>query len=288
MQKYLLILIVSAIIRLPYLTTYPPGGPQSIGLRFLTAFAGIVSIILFTALVNKFSHNSRLAFMAGLTFAFMPWHIEQSRVLSEAMWGLSILLFGFYISTLFNNKLMQGATYLMSFVALVVLFPDLVQKELKFIPIEKVLENAFRLTSGEFLFFKNDTFWQGGLRSIGVFLPSMIPAFVIGLGVILRQFHKKYLAHLFVFIALTTLASLNKQFPEGREFFLITPYLALISGFGVYKIFEFLQSANIVKKIVVICYISFILYDYILFFHTYTIHYTNRIRQEFPYAEIDF
>ena len=149
------ILFLSAIIRLSFLETYPPGGPESLGLRMPSAIAGIGSIVLFMIVVGRLTRNKLLTLISGLVLTLNPWHIEQSRVQSEVMLGLVVLLVMLVILLHVKNKIFIALTLCGALLIFYLVYPSfwLFHSIFKLPPLTFYMQNFFKLISIEFIFF---------------------------------------------------------------------------------------------------------------------------------------
>lgn len=288
--RFVLIIVLTSLIRLPYLGTIPPGNVNALWHRLPTALSGILSIILFTLIIKIKLKNNQLALMSGLMLALMPWHIEQSRIFSPVMIVSMVLLM---TVLLWNFVYFKQYKFLIAICALIIIYfvyPSFWLFKLQYnLPnISNYLSNVFKLTSVEFLFYKNDSFWLGGFRTIGTMLISTLPLLLIGIYQIMPKLNKKSRPFIVIFFAILLISAANPFFPEEKEIFLIYPYLALLTGFGVIKLFEQLKSSNRINKIVIIVYLIVLSYEHVWFFHMYSIHYQNRIKNEINFKNINF
>ncbi len=284
------VIILAAISRLVYLGVFPPGGFNSFWLRVPTAVAGTSSIMLLMWLVQRISRNKLLSLVSGFMLTIMPWHIEQSRVYSQAMIGLTVLLLGAIIYTATRMKLLKIIVAVVTGLGFYFVYPQFWIFKLNFkLPIfNDYLGNLFKLVSVEFLFYKNDSFWSGGFRTWGVFLPSFIPIIIVGMLSVFEKIKVRHWNYVLLAAVIWFLSGANPTFPEGREYLLITPYLAVISAFGVIKVFGQFKSSNIILRTLIIALLLFVIYEYALFTHFYTTHYSQRIENEIPHEEIAF
>ncbi len=284
------ILVISFLIRIPYLGLLPPGGNNAFFWRLPSAIAGIISILLNVLLVNKFTQNHGLALVSGITLTLMPWHIEQSRVHSEVMMGLCVLLVMLTLLSYLSNKFIRLTILVVSLVLFKYVYPSfwLFSGNFTHITTRYLFSNMFKLISVEFLFFNNDSFWWGGLRTIGTMLPFTLPIFIIGIWEIISKLRRQHWGWFLAFGFIWFMAALNPNFPENREFFLISPYLALIMAYGVMVIFKYYHTAKLGQKICIFIFSILLIYEQILFFHQYTQHYSKRVGSEVPYEQRNF
>lgn len=282
---FLAILLLAALLRLSFLGTFPPGGEGAFWLRLPTAFAGIASIGLLIYLVQKLANNPRIGLLTGLVLTIMPWHIEQSRVYSHQMLGLCTVLAGAALIIHIKQKAIRLFLLLATIAIFYVVYPSfwMFNSNWDLPTFREYLGNLFRLVSIEFLFFKNDSFWSGGYRTVGALLPTFIPFFLIGVWVALQEVRLRHLLGFMPGIIFLVLAAANPLFPEQGEFFMITPYISLICALGIYKLFEHIKSANFALKAILIVLLLSFCYEYVIFTHFYIKHYSSRVKNEASY-----
>ncbi len=232
----------------------PPSENSYIWLRYLTAIVSVVDVFVLVFIIKKVTDDNKLSIVSGIVFTLMPWHIEQSRIYSPIMFVLLLLLLSYYLYL--HLKQLWIRISLIAVIFAIVYFLDSLSWILKF-QLTKTsfiffFNNLFKLYSIEYLFYKNDSFWLGGFRTIGVMLPTVMPIFMVGLLLSIKKFHRKYLVHLGFISIITILALFNPLFPEEREFFIITPYLSIITGIGVINLFEYLKyTKNSIKLLII-------------------------------------
>ena len=293
-QKYWfifsIVLVIASLLRLPFLDTFPPGGQNALFMRIPSAIAGVISIGLFMLIVKKRSNDNVFSYVSGLVLTFMPWHIEQSRVYSQAMLGLTVVLAGTVLYHVFQKRTWQIICIIITCVVFRFSCPSF-----WFFSGTQVLptaygfvNNLFKLVSVEFLFFKNDSFWWGGLRTVGAMLVSTLPFFIIGIYEAVLKNKRNVWKWMLFMLSIWFVAAANPQFPEEREFFFITPFLSLILGFGVKKVIEQFAYPKIWIKALLSIYIIWLVYDHVVFIHWYTTHYPLRVRSEIPYEKRNF
>lgn len=287
---YLGVVGIASLLRIPYLGVFPPGQDSILVMRLATALMSIVSILIFMLLVHKLFGKTNLTVASGLVLTMMPWHIEQSRVYSQPMLGLAVLLGGIVCYFYLGKSLLRLMGSVFSLVVFSLVYPDfwLFSLTWQLPEVSNYLHNLFKLISVEFLFYKNDSFWWGGLRNWGALQPTFIPLFIIGLFEIAKKIKFTHICFTIPFLIIWFIAAANPKFPEGREFFLTAPYLGMIITFGVIKVFEQYKTSEIITKLLIIAYLLFITYEYTLFVHYYVKHYSLRIENEIPHEKRDF
>ena len=286
----LLLLTISAFLRLPFLTTIPPGGANVLVLRLPSAIAGIFSIFFLVEIIKRSTSNSQLAILTGVIFSLMPWHIEQSRVHSEVMLGVTTILAGIYASQLFTSRLTSMAILLISSGIFFGVYRDfwLFSGQSLLPNLYYILGNIFKLLSFEFLFLKNDSFWSGGFRIIGTMLSSFLVPFCIGLVVVSKKLEWHNSVLVFCILIILFISALNPLFPEQSEFFLVSPIFSFILANGIYYLLKRFHSIHGAYKIVYFAWICMVIYEHVLFLHFYITHYSNRIQNEIPYDKRTF
>ncbi len=285
----IILLITTGILtRFWGLGVIPPANNHYIVLRVLTAITSIVNTVLFFTIIAKTTRNVSYGCIAGIIYLLLPWHIEQGRVFSPSLLLLAFLLSSYYMS-------LRDKFYVRLFAFILGISASSIYLVLQFNNYNlwsflkpEFLSDLYKLYSGEFLFFENDAFWMGGFRTLGIMLPGMIPAFFIGLLFLIQRVTAKFWIHL-LFICMVTLFTLsNKRFPEQGDYFLLSPYVALILSIGVRYILELYKYANTLIKSVIVVYSLIVIYDYIIFTHFYTTHYMKRITNELKLDDINF
>lgn len=284
------ILLIAAVIRLPFIDKFPPIGPGLFWLRTLTSVTSLFTIWSTMYLVKQKS-SLFLALTVGITMAVTPWHIENSRIYSPAMLGLALVLIICLVMCSALNRTQKTITAL--FITLLI---PLVYKDLWFLsyPLNNVSlfnrlpEKAFHLMSGEWLFFKNETFWGGGLRTSGVFLPSFIPLYYLGLLMLIRRINKKHILLLITIVVWWIISAINPRYPEGREFFFILPLLCLAVAQGLVYVLSKTKRQHYFIKALILTYFLFMAYEYTVYAHDYINHYSQRVKNEIPYEQRTF
>lgn len=287
----ILLLFFSAVIRFLALDSLPPAGENALLLRFPSAFAGVVSIGLHYFWILKLSKDKQVALISGFFLSVMPWHIEQSRVHSEVMFALVALIIYGIIWKIAPCKLCKVVLTIAASIVLWRVYPSLwlFHQPFNFPTFSEYIGNLFKLISVEFLFYKNDSFWWGGLRTLGALLPSTLIFIFLGSGVLIRGFQRKYAYFPFIlFFFIWILSGASPNFPESREFFLVSPLLAILAGFGIQWLWNIFQKRSFFLKIIITLYIGLVAYEYLLFYHFYTSHYPQRINAETRYEERNF
>lgn len=282
--KLIILLFVSALIRLPFLGSLPPGGVNSFVLRLPTALTSIATIGLFYALIQRLSKKHLLAFYSALFLSLMPWHIEQSRIISPPMIGLGVILVLALSLTFTKTKIIKLICIGIAVGLFYIVYPAfwLFHLPYQFPEAGHYIDNIFKLVSFEFLFFKNDAFWSGGIREYGVMLPAAIPLFITGGLVILSRIKWQDFKLVLPYILVLLIASASPLFPEEREYFLATPYFAIVLGMGAFTIHKYFRKSHLILKAAAVLLILMLAYEYSVFTHYYIVHYAQRISNEIP------
>lgn len=134
-----------------------------------------------------------------------------------------------------------------------------------------VFSNIYHLISPDFLFFRNDSFWNGGNKDWGILLLSFAPFLFMG---IIDVFRKKSFVMSLWFVTGLSLAVLNPHFPESFEFYIVVPILVLAVARGLY----FFCSR---KKWMISLFVLFFVFEYAVYLHTYLVHYPQNTRDYF-------
>lgn len=277
------LVVIAALIRFVGLGAFPPGNQNSFLFRFITALCATASVLFLYFIVKKRTTQRYLPFATAITFALMPWHIEQSRIYSPTLITLTLFLGVKASLDYFNikNKVLSIGACSAPLILNILLFPQAsIFKQITPVAPLTFLQNISVLVSYDFLFFKNESFWEGGLRSYGVFLPFTFIVFTIGLFELIRRVNKKHIPHAIIFIVCVVLSALNIYFPEGNIYFFATPFFALVGGYGILSLYNAWQDKNIFKRIGIGLYILLVIYEHIVFMHFYAMHYSQRVVHE--------
>lgn len=284
------IFLVASLLRLPYLSTIPPLGVAGLIPRIITALMSIVTIGLLMYIVHKKTRNLSLTYASGLAFALMPWHIEQSRIVSPPMWALLVVLLTYSLVLQCNKTYVKLAITAFAVLVLTWVYPGILSftQTSRSLNVLAHVSHFFRLISIQFHFFQNDSFWKGGLREWGVLLPTTLPIFLLGLFQLLKSVKWKHWGYGLYLVVIWLIAALNPLFPEGREFFLITPYISIIIGLGIIKLLDLYKYSTFKTKALLGVFFLFVIYEHLIFAHFYLSHYVKRIQYSIPYEERAF
>lgn len=274
---YVFIIFESILVRFLFIGSIPPGNHML--LRSFTALSGVGSIILLMLIVDQVTKNRILSWLTGLSLSLIPWHIEQSRIISPVVWILALILGVFYINLLIRKKSLWLLSILIIIVSSIVWYPEAFSglTTLRSIPLNQLLNNLFHLMSFELWFFKNDSMWIGGIHEIGILLPSLIPLFLLGLIESIKRIKQRHIWVIIYTLGIFLIAAVNPQFPEGRLFFLILPIAAIVLSLGTIKgLTEMITSKNKSKYLWLI-YFLVIGYEYLWYWHFYIAHYAKSL-----------
>lgn len=241
--------------------------------RLVSASLNLLSILLLYWFVKKNYHNIRLALLSSFMFALSPWVIEQSRIVSPVNNALFVLLLISLIFQLHRRSIIKLLVMIFALPVIYLIYPQLwIFGTKQLMPhLTDMVNNIFILTSPDFLFFKNITFWWGGVREFGVMYLSLLPFFFVGLYKVI--INKKL--NIIIWLSIILLFSAASPFfPESREFFLATPFISILIASGI---LVFIQSKEISIRILLIIVLIIFLYDFGQYLHYYQIHYPQNI-----------
>lgn len=273
----LLILTFTAISRFFLVDKIPPLLSSSVvSLRLLSAAATITSTALIFFLVERYFQNTKIALLTAWVFCILPWTFEQGRINSAPNLALVLILCTLLLAQKFFSKFKY--TFLLFIPVLIFIsYPQFWLfkfNEFEF-SIHSLITNLYILTSFDFLFFRNVTFWWGGVREFGVMFLSFLPFHLIGIYQLVTNKEKKLL---FIFGLITFIAALSPFFPESREFYFATPLISITVALGIYH-FSIWKSIMI-KSMIGLLFLLMI-YEYMQFMHFYFVHYPQQIKSNF-------
>lgn len=262
-----LILFVS-ITRLYLLGVVPPHASLAVSDRFISAIFSIGSTIILFFLTDTLLKKKKLSLLISWIFAVLPWTFEQGRIISQpnnCVFYLLLILF-----------LIISVDSLYAKIVLVFLFPVIIHISYPQIWLEKshilptvhdFLNNFFLLTSPDLLFFKNTTFWWGGVKGFGVMYVTLLPFFLLG---VIQTINRKEYRLPAILALLITTAALSTYLPESRELFLATPIFSFMIARGLYGFYSNHRKLPIgITILLIVC----ITYEMAQFMHYYFIHY---------------
>lgn len=279
MQYYLLILLLifSFFSRFYLLDKIPPSlASYVLALRLTTAVLSVASIFLLFLYSKRITKKPKIALFSAWIIAVLPWTIEQSRIYSQVSIALFLLLLFLLAFDLIKNIFLKLSVIILFCVLFYIAYPDfwLFKSKVFFDTHTGYLNNLFSLLSPEFLFFRNFTFYWGGVKEAGVMYLIFLPFLIIGL---VESFIYKQFRLLIPILMILIISSSSPFFPESREFFLIIPFLSIIMGLGVYKLLS--RKLSI---ILLLLFTTLIVYEMGQFFHYYYIHYPQDIISNKP------
>lgn len=277
MRKIILfsfIFIFAIISRFLFIGRIPPVIDTSVILsRHISAFLSVGSILLWFVLLRYNFRKIKLVLLSAWTMAVLPWAIEQGRIVSQANNALFFCLLIFLLIQRTNRHFFKILLWLFIPLGLYFIYPQFWVFRFKGnIPsIFEIANNLFILLSPDFLFFKNITFWWGGIKEFGVMYASFLPVFSLGLYELIVQ--KKY-EFILLFIFMILISAASPFFPESREFFLSVPLISLVVGKGLYRL-SLIENRWI--KFTLFFLIVVMTYEMAQYFHYYTVHYGQEV-----------
>ena len=274
-EKYFLALIFLCNILLKYwrLGTYPKlFDPVFFNYRLLSSTGNILVIIIFYYYIKGKFGSIKLALLSSLIFTTLPLTIVESRIASS----YSLILFLFMLIILISSWIrlfyLRVCLLLLIIISISLIYPQIWQGQFyTLITPLKYISNFFELMSFDLLFFKNESFYWGGIRETGLLYLFMLPLFLSGIYTfIVTQKYKPLLLFLLIF-AIIPLAPL---FPENRAVYFSIPLLSLIVATGLIRLLT--QKVHS-RTILIGSLTGFFVYEFILFLHFYFIHYQKQV-----------
>lgn len=272
-----LLLIFTALNRLFLIGQIPTSVSQTVlDGRLLSAAASIVSMLLLFLLVKNYFGSLKIALLASWVFSVLPWAFEQGRVISGPNLALVLVLFVLWFRTKVKNKFRPFLFLIIPFL-IYVSYPQFWLFRISGfeLSLDSFLKNLFLLTSFDFLFFKNITFWWGGIREFGIMLLTFLPFFLIGLYKLITCKEWK-LAAFYGILIITSV--LSPFFPESREFYFAAPLISLTVALGFYQL-PFRN--NLIFRVLILSIIIVVIYEISQFDHFYFIHYPQQVLGNF-------
>lgn len=268
------ILLYSAVLRFWRLGQIPPLIDQSFLLaRYTSAFLSLASVFLLYYYSKVVFKNVRLALLSAFVFMIAPWVLEQGRIVSQPNNSLFFILIILLWARVVKQALIRILLYASIFLILYIIYPQfwLFKTNHFNVSLINVLNNIFILLSPEFFFFKNPTFWWGGVRDFGILYLAWLPFLLVGLNDVVVNKKQRIL----LWISIVLLISVTSPFfPESREFFIVTPFISLIVASGIYKFFS---RNDLLTRVLFFIVFVFMIYEIVQYFHYYTIHYPQQI-----------
>jgi hypothetical protein len=273
----ILIILFTVLTRLLFYGQIPPfTNGISYFPRLICSFLGIGNVVLMYYSAVRLFKNTKTALLSSFVFSCLPWAIEQGRIYSQANIAVYFLLVALLLCMVLKRPFIKTAVITAFFLSLYFIYPQLwVFRTGQFLnPKVGYLANFFTLTSPTFLFFRNNTFWWGGVRETGVMLVTFLPFFIAGI-------YELYILGKWRFPAflgfILVISAASPYFPESREFFLAAPLISIIIALGFRKLFK---KVNLYSKIVLVLFLFLFMYDFGQFIHYYSIHYPQRIMSD--------
>lgn len=244
--------------------------------RFLSAGVSTINIVTIFFLIRGYFKNTKIALITTWVFSILPWVFEQGRIISQVNLVLSLILIIFLFIQKNSRKWRFG---LIVFIPIIIFlayssFWFFRADQFKF-NISSFITNLFILLSFDFLFFKNITFWWGGVRDFGVMFLSWLPFFLLGLYNLITG---KRLKLLILFGLITFIASLSPFFPESREFYFATPLICTTVASGIYR---WSLQKSVIARILFFCLFVLMIYEFSQFNHFYFVHYSQQVMSNF-------
>ncbi|MCJ7740924.1 hypothetical protein MUP32_06480 [Candidatus Microgenomates bacterium] len=271
----LLVMVYASVSRLWFLNQIPPLlDTASYYPRLVSAIFGIATVAVIYFLSKLIYKNKRLALLTAWVFAVSPWSVEQGRVISQPTVALFCLLLISFLFLTVKNKIISRGLLIITPLVLYLTYPQfwLFRFTQPLPKIADFLNNLFYLISPEFLFFKNTTFWWGGVRESGIFYLFFLPFLLLGI----YKFYKvTALGPAIYFLIILLLSAASPYFPESREFYLAYPLLCLIVAIGINYWWSVKSK---ISRLIFVFLFLFIIYDIASFFHYYTVHYPQQIQ----------
>ncbi len=270
-----LILLNAVLLRIYQLGSVPPLKFQAdLFPRFISFLIGIFSVYLIYFYVKKIKDNNiKLGLIGAYVFSLLPWTIEQNRIASQPTVALFMLIFTLLISFSSSNKKIKIGIFLPFSIILYFVYPQFwIFRHFNHLPgIKDIVRNIFILVSPDLLFFKNITFWWGGVRDYGILLLGFLPFFLVGFYRVIVSQKKEILLPFFL---LLIISAVSPFFPESREYYLTLPFFTIFISVGIYNIF---LNKYFLSSVLPVFLFLFLIYDFAGFLHFYQIHYPQFI-----------
>lgn len=279
MKRYLilfLITIYAIVSRFLFLDKIPPLVNSPLLLRSFSASLSVGSVFIIYFLVKTYFKSQRIALLSALFFSILPWTIEQGRVVSPVNMSLFFLLVVILLTKWIKRPIFRLTLYLLIPLVLYFFYPQFWLFRVKDfdLPFSHFINNLFILISPDFLFFKNPTFWWGGVRETGIIYVAFLPFLILGIYELLKK--KRY--NIFIWMLFILLISATSPFfPESREFYFITPLLSVISATGIAKAYQAYLVKSLFWKLILVSIFVFTAYEFSQFFHYYMVHYPQAV-----------
>lgn len=276
-MKLLAIIIFTIISRFLFIDKIPPSFSSSLWQRYLNASLAVVGIPIIYLLVRKYLKSKRIALISSLFFAILPWTVEQGRIVSPVNISLVLLMGVILFAKFIKHRVLKLFVYLLIPPILYFFYPQFWLFRIKefSLSLSGFLNNLFIFASPDFFFFKNPTFWWGGVREFGIVYLILLPFLLFGIYELLRN--KRYSIFVWMLLILFISAA-SPFFPESREFYFITPLLSIVLAVGVEKLYLKAIKKNIFWKTIFISVFMLLIYEFSQFFHYYMVHYPQQVR----------
>lgn len=266
----LVFLFISRFFQIGFIPPLTPGTP--ILLRYINVMVSVGICILMYFYTKKRTQNRKESLLAAWVFSVLFWPLEQGRIVSQVNISVFFLLIYLIHITSCSLKTKIFSTFILV-VVLFFIYPQLWIFKLALPKLSIDLVNNFiAVASFEFLFFKNQYFWWGGVRDFGILNLTFLPFFLIGIFQIIYDKDRQIIFGSLILILLT---AMSPYFPETREFYLATPFFSYIIAAGIYK---FRLKKNFMRNLLMTGSLIFLMYELSQYFHYYTIHYYMEVR----------
>jgi len=277
---FLSVVVIGFVIRIWRIDNIPFIPVTSLWLeRLPSVISGVISIILIYGITKKIIKIEYVALLTSFLFSVNAWSIEQGRIpviISISSLFVLVAIYGYISFKKYSIiRFLSGIIILVAFI----LYPGIkLISSIRFpISWEKTLPNMFHIFSFDYFFFKNDSFWNGGVRTYGILFISLLPFLIIGLSTII---HKKIIIPGILFVLMLLLFGvIDPNFPETRVFYYLLPFILMIVALGLFKLKKILRPNTFI--IFIIPFVLIFTYELSSFLHEYTIHYPIRSREYF-------
>lgn len=278
MNKFLfsMVILISFFIRFFYLGIIPEENHlTSYGLRIMSSIENIGVLIMLYFITRRLIRNEAISLLSSFIFGTLPWTIEQSRIASEVNNFLFWFIFLLTIAINSRLKFIKVMAIVLIPLFLYLTYPSfwLLKINLYSFNLNNFINSIFLLTSFELLFFRNITFWWGGVREWGALHISFIPFLLVG---IFQLLVKRIIYLIISIILILIISALSPYLPESREFYIVTPFLSVILALGI---LYFFRNDSIIKYRypAIIIFVLVFIYDFSSLLHYYFVHYSQQV-----------
>ncbi len=251
--------------------------------RIISATASLSITFLVFFCIKRFFHNTQIALISTWVISLMPWTFEQGRIISQPNLTLALVMSVLFFIQRVNFKSKKILLFLIP-ILFFFFYPQFWifrVHEFKF-DFYSLVYNLFTLLSFDFLFFKNISFWWGGVKEFGIMYLSFLPFFLVGIYQIIEL---RQIKLILLILLVATVSAASQFFPETREFYFSTPILALVVALGIY--YCFLQTKFAIRILITGLFFLMI-YELSQFYHFYFIHYPQEVISNFSQIHESF